>query len=193
MYILQGPVAAKWSIKRDEPVKELLGTINETLIQRLLERKYGRNASKVPTVAYLAPLPSIPVEIPGVIRTDTDSAVIFDISSQLPEKSEWLETSASHELTWLRALVASKTTVQGTSYVNNPLRRALAPHCGQKFVVKLNGSQPSVTVYGMARSYAVHLPGFKALEIIFSPTTSVIDVTIFKERRGSNIPLALQF
>ncbi len=193
MCILQGPVAAKWSIKRDEPVKELLGTINETLIQRLLERKYGGNASKVPTVAYLAPLPSIPAEIPGVVRTDTDSAVIFDISSQLPDTSEWLETSAGHELTWLRALVASKTTVQGTSYVNNPLRCALAPRRGQKFVIKLNGSQPSVTVYGVARSYAVHLPGFKALEIIFSPTTSVIDVTIFKERRGSNIPLALQF
>jgi fatty acid synthase subunit alpha len=192
--ILQGPVAAKWSVKKDEPVKELLGSINEALIQRLLERKYGGDPSRVPTAAYLAPLPkSIPAELPGVVRTETEISVVYEFSSQLPDTSEWLETLSGRELTWLHALVTSKTIVQGTSYVDNPLRRVLAPRRGQKFVVRLKCSQPSVTVYGAARSYGEHLPGFKALEIIFSPKTSVINVTIFEERRGSCIPLTLQF
>ena len=175
-------------------MKELLGTINETLIQRLLDRKYGGDASKVPTAAYLAPLPkSTPPELPGVVLTETETAVTFDIASQLPDTSEWLETLAAQESTWLRALVTSKTIVRGTSYVDNPLRRVLAPRRGQKYVVRLNGSQPSLAVYGAARSYGQHIPGFKALEIMFSPKTSLIDVTIFEERRGSSIPLALQF
>ena len=194
MCILQGPVAARWSIKKDEPVKELLGTINGALIQRLLDRKYNGDASKVPVVAYLAPSPkSIPAQFPGVVRTETDGAVIYEISSQIPDTSEWLEALAGDKLTWLRALIASRITVQGTSYVDNPIRRTLAPRPGQKFVFRLGDSQPSVTVYGAARSYGVHLPGFKALEIMFSPKTSVIKVTIFEERRGSCIPLVLQF
>jgi enoyl reductase-like protein len=45
--ILQGPVAAKWSVVKDEPVKDLLGNINKTLIKRLLERKYGGDASTI--------------------------------------------------------------------------------------------------------------------------------------------------
>lgn len=181
-------------MKKDEPVKELLGTINEALIQRLLKRKYDGDASKVPTTAYLAALPKpISSKLPGVMRVETDSAVIFNISSQLPDTSEWLETLAGQELTWLRALIASKTIVQGTSYVDNPLRRMLAPRRGQKFVVKLSGSRPSVTVYGAARSYGEHLPSFKALEIIFNPNTGSINITIFEERGGSSIPLALQF
>lgn len=192
--ILQGPVAAQWSVKKDEPVKELLGAINEALIQRLLERKYGGDVSNVPVAAYLAPLPkSIPAELPGVIQTETSGTNVFEFSSQLPDTSEWLETLAGRGLTWLRALIASKIIVQGTSYIDNPLRRVLAPRRGQKFVVRLNGSQPSVTVYGAARSCGEHLPGFKALEIIFNPKTSVINVTIFEERRESSIPLALQF
>jgi fatty acid synthase subunit alpha, fungi type/fatty acid synthase subunit beta, fungi type len=52
--ILQGPVAAKWSMVKDEPVKDLLGNINKALIQRLLERKYGGDKSAVPTIDYLA-------------------------------------------------------------------------------------------------------------------------------------------
>jgi len=48
-------------------------------------------------------------------------------------------------------------------------------------------------VYGAARSYCGHLPDFKAIEIIYSPKTNLIDVSIYEERRGSFIPLSLQY
>jgi hypothetical protein len=54
--ILQGPVAAtrKWSIVKDEPVKDLLGNINKALIQRLPERNYGgRPHYRLPLVVFL--------------------------------------------------------------------------------------------------------------------------------------------
>ena len=84
--------------------------------------------------------------------------------------------------------------MQGTSYIYNPLRRILAPRAGQKIVVKYSGSTPaSITMYGAARSYGDHIPGFKALEIIYKKATQGINVTLFEECQGSSILLSLQF
>jgi hypothetical protein len=51
--ILQGPVAAKQSKIKDEPIKDLLGNINSSLVNNLLQRVYGGDASKIPTIDYL--------------------------------------------------------------------------------------------------------------------------------------------
>jgi fatty acid synthase subunit beta len=105
-----------------------------------------------------------------------------------------LELLGGNKLNWLRALLTSNIVVQGTSYIDNPLRRILAPRAGQKVVVKYTGSMPtSVTFYGAARSYGDHVQGFKALEIIYKKDTQGIDVSMFEERQGSSIPLSLQF
>ena len=164
--ILQGPVAVKWSVKKDEPIKELLGNINDSLIQRLLERKYGGDLSKVPTAAYLASFPNPTLaELPGVACMETEGVVTFQILSRLPETSEWLEALAGPNLSWRHALISSNIIVQGTAYIDNPLRRILAPRLGQKIVVDMKAPRQSLTVYGAARSYGDHIPNFKALEI----------------------------
>ena len=86
------------------------------------------------------------------------------------------------------------TFIQGSSYVDNALRRILVPRVGQKVVVKYAGSLPlSVTVYGAARSYGEHVPTFKALSIVFYPETKLIDLTLFEERQDVAVPLSLQF
>ncbi|KAF8199703.1 fatty acid synthase [Pholiota molesta] len=193
--ILQGPVAAKWSVVKDEPVKDLLGNINKSLIQRLLERKYGGDVSTVPVIDYLAVEPkAVPETLSGVVRTQKGSTVTFEFGSALPQTSAWLETLAGQKLGWLRALVTSTTIVQGTSYIDNPLRRILAPRVGQKVVVQYTGSlATSVVIYGAARSYGEHIEDFKAVEITYAPETSHINVSLIEERRGSSIPLVLQF
>lgn len=180
-------------MKKDEPVKELLGSINESLIQRLLERNYGGDISTIPKIDYLAPLPEPIPELPGVVQTRTESDVTFQVTSTPPEASLWLESLAGQELNWLRALICSNFIVRGSSYIDNPLRRILAPRVGQKFVVRLDDPHPSITVYGAGRSYGEHLPDFKALEIIYSPDTKLIKVIIYEERRGAFIPLTFQF
>jgi fatty acid synthase subunit alpha, fungi type len=100
-----------------------------------------------------------------------------------------LEKLAGPDLTWLRALLTSVTIVQGTSYINNPIRRLLTPHRGQKVVV----SPTSVNVYGAARSYGPHIDRFKAVEISYTSSSSLIDITIFEERRGVSVPPSLHF
>jgi fatty acid synthase subunit alpha, fungi type len=94
-------------------------------------------------------------------------------------------------INWLRALLISPTIIQGSSYVDNPMRRLLAPHAGQRVVVGFNGT--SVTLYGAARSYGEHKPDFKALEIVFQASTKLINITIFEDRRDVAVPLSLQF
>ena len=180
---------------KDEPVKDLLGNINKALIKRLLERKYGGDETTIPTIDYLAVQSKVtPKSLPGVTRTETGNSVTFKFGSQLPQTEAWLQTLAGSELNWLFALVSSPTVVQGASYVDNALRRILAPRTGQKVIVKYIGSLPSsVTVYGAARSYGGHMPTFKALSIVFNPETKLIDITMFEERQDAAVPLSLQF
>lgn len=188
--ILQGPVAVKGSVVKDEPIKDLLGNINNALIKRLLERKYNNDASTIPTVDYLGAEPAfLPQSLPGVSSTEGASSITYEIGSVVPDTAAWLEILAGPTLGWLRALVASPTIVQGTSYIDNPLRRVLAPRPGQKIVV----TSTSVTFYGAARSYGPHKDNFKAVEINYSTDTKAIDVTMFEDRRDVSVPLSLKF
>ncbi|KAL0953237.1 hypothetical protein HGRIS_004490 [Hohenbuehelia grisea] len=191
--ILQGPVAVKHSKVKDEPIKDLLGNINQGLIDRLLQSRYGGDASKVPTVDYLTAPPKAATEV-EVPRTKRKDAIEFTLNKQLPETDAWLETLAGREIGWLRALLTSTTIIQGTSYLDNPIRRLLAPRAGQKVVIGLEGAAPvSVTAYGAARSYGAHQSGFKALEVKYEKASKLINVTVFEERTGSSIPLSLRF
>jgi fatty acid synthase subunit alpha len=106
----------------------------------------------------------------------------------------WLETIAGPNLNWLRAPFTLTTIVQGTSYIDNPICRLLAPRCGQQVDISFEGSSPTaLTVFGAARSYDVHKLSFKAIEIKFNAASSLIDVTIFEDRRDISVPLSLQF
>ena len=174
---------------KDEPIKDLLGNITSGLVEKLLKRVYGGDESQIPTVDYLGARPSAVPQLSGVAKTETEGKVEYQLSSPLPETSGWLETLAGPTHGWLRALVASPTIVQGASYIDNPIRRILAPRKGQKVVI----SPTSVTVYGSARSYGSHKPKFKAIEIIYNVTSSLIDVTMFEDRHGVSVPLSLHF
>ncbi|KAF9490473.1 fatty acid synthetase alpha subunit [Pleurotus eryngii] len=185
--VLQGPVAVKHAIVKDEPIKELLGGINQSLIKRLLDSKYAGDSSKVPTIDYLAPSPVTTSPAPNGSAT-------YTVGDVLPDTQTWLETLSGHKLTWLKALLTSTTIVQGTSYIDNPLRRILAPRHKQKVVVTFDGRDPaSLTAYGAARSYGQPSEAFKAVEITYHKSTGLIDLTMFEERRDVSVPLLLQF
>jgi fatty acid synthase subunit beta len=184
----------KYSVVKDEPVKDVLGNVNKTLIQRLLERKYNNDVDSVPVVDYLAPSPAPVPGLAGVTRKADAGQVTYEFGKDLPETKAWLETLAGPNLNWLRALVTSKTIVRGSAYVDNALQRLLAPRRGQKVVVKYASSVPaSVTFYGSARSYGAHIENFKAVEVAYEASTKAINVTIFEERSGVSVPLTLKF
>ncbi|KAJ7745730.1 fatty acid synthase [Mycena metata] len=174
--ILQGPMAVKHSKVKDEPIKDLLGNINSELVRRRREQGPHRRLPQCPACrASRRPEPQ-------AHRGERRGRLRVQAQGLLPNKAVWLETLAGPELSWLRALAGSKTIVQGTSYIDNPMRRLLIARRDQK-----------VTVYGAARSYGEHKPAFKAVEIKFTAASKLIDVTLFEDRHDVSVPLALQF
>ncbi|EIW84299.1 fatty acid synthase [Coniophora puteana RWD-64-598 SS2] len=192
--ILQGPVAVKHSIVKDEPIKDMLGNITSNLIQKLLERSYGGDVANVPTIDYLAPEPAS-VSIPaGVQPSKAASGVEFVVGDNVPDTNDWLNFLSGSKLNWLKALLTSVTIVQGKAYVDNPMRRALAPRKGQRVVLEFDGELPtSLTAFGAARSHGVHKSDFKAVEIKYSPSTQTIDAIFNEDRQNKSVPLHLQF
>lgn len=182
-------MAAKHSKIKDEPIKDILGNINSSLVDKLVDRVYGGDTSKIPTIDYLNVEPGASPQLVGIERVEAGNEVTYTLGENLPEVSSWLETLAGPKLSWLRALLTSVTIVQGKSYINNPIRRLLAPRCGQRVVV----SPTSVNIYGAARSYGPHKDGFKALEVLYTAATGLINVTINEERRDVSVPLLLHF
>lgn len=100
-----------------------------------------------------------------------------------------MEALSGPELSWSRALLHAPTVVQGSSYINNPVRRLLNPRRGQKVVV----SPTSIKLYGAARSFGPHQDDFQAMNITYTASSGVIAITLFEERRGVSVPLSLNF
>ena len=85
------------AIVKDEPIKEFLGNINSSLVQHLLDRKYGGDESMIPTIDYLSMSPSrMLTELAGVERLDGKYEVTYKISGVVPDTSLWLETLAAY-------------------------------------------------------------------------------------------------
>ncbi|QRW18188.1 fatty acid synthase subunit beta [Rhizoctonia solani] len=196
--ILQGPVAVKHAKVADEPIQDMLDSVASGLVSKFLEKYYGGDESKVPTIDYIgAPPASEPVGVAekyGIKIEETESGAKLTLGQSLPPLSAWMELLAGPKVSWLRAALTSVNIIQGGSYIDNPFKRIFAPRRGQVISIQLKNDRPSqIIVNGAARSHGVHDPNFKALELTFDPSSSRISLTIFEERTGSSIPLQLAF
>jgi fatty acid synthase subunit alpha len=195
--VLQGPVAAKHSTVKDEPIKDLLGNINKDLIKRVLAYSYGGDEKKIPTVDYLGELQfysSAALEQYGVTVERKADEVTFTVGDKLPHTSEWLSAISGSSLSWLHALLQTKTIIQGGAFVDNPVQRILSPRADQRVTVRYaKGSPISLSVYGAARSYGGHDEDFKAVDVAYRSDSQLIEFTLYEERREVSVPLHLQF
>ncbi|KAI8872143.1 fatty acid synthase [Ramicandelaber brevisporus] len=148
--ILQGPIAAKHSIRINEPAGEILGNIYQGHIDALISKYYNGDKSQIPFVEYLAPasssLQSSSASIPRHLSLGTASTYRrYEINSdapadQLPSVNDWLERIAGSEASWLRALLTSTVVVQGKRFQKNLLRNVLRPRPGQVVNVDLDAA-----------------------------------------------------
>ena len=170
----------------------MFGNITKDLIKKLLDRYYDGDASQIPTIDYLAPPPVPPTTLIKSVKVK--GSLTFHVPTSVPDTNLWLENLAGPHLNWLRALLTSSTIVRGSSYIDNPIRRLLAPRTGQKVVIQLEGNTPiGIEVFGALRSHGTQKESFKAVEIKHTPGTKAIDITIFEERRGIAVPLHMKF
>ena len=195
MCILQGPVAARHATKKDEPIKELLGGIETSLIEKILNQFYEGDASKVPTVDYIgAPaLRFSAASLPGVELSKSESSVTYKVSSP-PDTYQWLDFLAGPSPTWLRAFLTSLIIVRDNSYIDSPIRRLFTPRAGQTVTLKYDQDKPvNVTVHGAARSFGTHKPEFKAIDVSYDSSSRKITLTLFEDRKDTTVALPFEF
>jgi enoyl reductase-like protein len=197
--ILQGPVAVRHAKVANQPIKEMLGGIEATLVKKLLDTYYGGDESKVPYIDYIGSSPAkinpALISTYGIQVTSVDHSVTYKLGSSLPPLEEWLETLAGPGVHWLRALLRSVNIVQNGGYLANPLRRLFAPRISQQAIVKFNaaGVPISVSLLGAARSLGIHKPTFEAVSVVFDDKASTISVTVNEDRNDVYVPLEFSF
>lgn len=191
--VLQGPMAVKHSTVADEPIKELLGNIEGLLARKILERFYGNDESKVPTIDYIGAKPGSP-RIAVAAETVEGDIRTLKIAKNVAPVDDWLEVLAGPQVSWLRAALTSVNIVQGQGYLSNPFRRVFAPRAGQTVEIQSSGGKTeSVTLYGAARSFGPHQDDFKAVQLKFDSSSSQISLVLNEERRGTSVPLYFDF
>ncbi|KAJ2643441.1 hypothetical protein GGF44_001166, partial [Coemansia sp. RSA 1694] len=143
--IQQGPVATRYSTVVNEPVKDILDGVYHGHIAALLSCDYGDDAASVPVVEYISAQPRVVVVPVGVGVQVTDSTRTYQLpvaEDQLPELDVWLDILAGPANSWLRALLTAPVIVEGSSYVDNYVQRAMHPRPGQVVTVRVDAQQP---------------------------------------------------
>ncbi|KAI8318418.1 fatty acid synthase beta subunit, partial [Martensiomyces pterosporus] len=164
VYIQQGPVAAQYSTKVNEPVKDILDGIYHGQIAALLERYYGGDRSKVPAVEYLGAEPVVSTLPPSVIVANSTSERVYYLPTDetlLPDHSTWISAICGPRKSWLHALLTAPLIFQGPKAVSNYVRKIMRPRTDQ-----------IVTVYGDDRG------SVQSLEVTRSSGCKDLDLAI---------------
>ncbi|KAL3671875.1 hypothetical protein V7S43_002543 [Phytophthora oleae] len=132
VFILQGPVAVRYSTIVDEPVADILSGVATGFANIVKE-------SGAVAVVAAAPVKQT-VAIEGVEVTESDNSVELSIAtdeSEVPSAAEWLTALAAsvNDKAWLSALISSTDVVEEKKWLSNPVRQLLVPQAGQKYVV----------------------------------------------------------
>lgn len=188
--ILHGPVAAQFTNKIDEPIKEIMDNIHDGHIARLTKDVYGGNASKIPVVEFFGG--DAPVEVkslPGVTVKETANKITYKVGSKVPDQASWLHTLAGTDLNWLFAFISTKRVVQGVNHSANPVHNILGPAANSIVEIE-NRSDPSKTVLTLLElSHGDHKP---VVEIKLNKK-SQIEMSLIEHRTADGKPATLPF
>ncbi|EMC93050.1 hypothetical protein BAUCODRAFT_151421 [Baudoinia panamericana UAMH 10762] len=135
--ILQGPMAAKYSTKVDEPIKEILDSVHNGHIEFLTKDLYAGQQNKIPVVEYFGGKlieASDEVNLDGVTASEMETKTLYRIAgltnTPLPALDNWMQLLGGKGHTWRHAFFTADVFVQGQRYDTNPMQRIFAPSPG---------------------------------------------------------------
>ncbi|EGV63242.1 beta subunit of fatty acid synthetase [Yamadazyma tenuis] len=192
--ILHGPVAAQFTNKVDEPIKEILDNIHEGHIKRLLKDYYNDDESLIPTVEYFGgdikntsadSLPSsLKIEVAGSKKTITIG------EGALPELSSWIDLLAGEKLNWLHAFIKSQRIVQGSSYMDNSAHSVLSPV--NNMIIEIDNFESNTDQ--VLTSYEKVSGDYKpVVKISFNKKKELIEYRLVEHRTADSTPVELPF
>lgn len=128
--ILHGPVAAKYSTRINEPIKEILGNINASHISNILAERYEGKANAVPAIEHFAFEPASlpqPAALDQISITAEGDCITYTITSEtLPSAESWYSSIAGGAQTWRQAVFA-KEILWGQKRHASPFRQIFTP------------------------------------------------------------------
>ena len=193
--ILQGPMAAKFSTKMDEPVKDILDGIHNGLISRLTNDVYGNSASSIPSIEYFGGKlieTEEPSDLEGLVVSEDGHKNTYRLSSSptatMPSIESWLSLLAGPSRGWRHALFTSEVVVQGKKYQTNPMKRIFAPVRGL-FVEIQYPDEPTKTSI-IVREQPRHNHFQDVIEVKFDGK-SEITVSMIKDTTALGQPVSL--
>lgn len=198
--ILQGPMAAKYSTKIDEPIKEILDGIHQDHIKALVGDVYKGSEANVPVVEYfggkiLAPADSV-AELDGVTVIPEGSRVTYKLptspNAPLPDAEAWMQELAGRAYSWRHALFTTDVYIQGARYQNNPLKRLLTPTRGMVVEIAHPKDPSKTTVVVREPTQSGKL--VKTLDISLVGKTEIL-MNMWEDRTaaGDSVPLPFRF
>lgn len=186
--ILHGPVAAQFTNKVNEPIKEIMDGIHEGHIAKLLADEYNGDAKNIPEVEYFggkAPVASKAVA--GVSVTETASKVTYKIGSTIPDKQEWLDLLAGPKLGWLQALISTDRIIQGKNFTSNSVHDVLSPAANTVVEIEKDAENPKLSVFESVQGDLK-----KVVEIKLN-SASQIEFSLIEHRTADGKQVALPF
>ncbi|TDH65379.1 hypothetical protein CCR75_002038 [Bremia lactucae] len=132
VFVLQGPMAVRYSTIVDEPVADILGGIVAGFAN--VARESGSIAAAI-TASVNQKINLMNVEV-----TENEKSVSVSLPtklSALPSADEWLTSLAASVIgkDWLHALITSPHIAEDKKWLANPVRQLLVPQVGQKYVI----------------------------------------------------------
>lgn len=198
--ILQGPMAAKFSTKVDEPIKDILDGIHNAHIQSLIRDVYSGAESNVPVVEYFGGRLLLESEhdqeIDGLTVSQEETKTSYRLSStpsaSLPDTERWLQLLAGKTHSWRRALFTSEIFLQGHRFQTNPMRRVVAPTRGMHVEIS-NPNESAKTVIAV-REPAQSGKLVKTIDIRMAAKNEIA-LTLYEGRTAENgvVPLTFRF
>lgn len=187
--ILHGPVAAQYTTKVNEPIKDILDSVHEGHIARLIKDVYGGDESRIPVVEIFgAKQPAVVGALPGVVASHEGAKTVYTIGSSVPAKDAWLELLAGEKLGWLHTLVSADRIVQGLNHVSNSVRDILAPSANIIAEIE-NAGTTSAKLTVLERIAGVHKP---VVEVKLADANT-IQLSLIEHRSADAQPVALPF
>ena len=195
--ILQGPMAAKYSTKIDEPIKDILDGVHNDHIAGLVKDVYGGKEASIPVVEYFGgkvlEAESV-VDPEGVTIAHEGSRSTYRLptstGTHLPTVDAWMQLLAGRSYSWRHAFFTTDVFVQGARYQNNPLRRILKPTRGM--VVEIahpkDPTKTAITVREVTQSGRL----VKTLDIGVVGENEIL-MNMWEERTAEGDAVALPF
>lgn len=184
--ILHGPVASQFTNKVDEPIGEILDSIHEGHIAKLIKDEYNGDASKIPVVEYFGgKKPTALRSVDHVFTTDGKSEIVYEIKSNVPDEQAWLQLLQGSELNWLQAIISTDRIVQGSNHASNPLHDILTPTPHSQVVI--NKLTHTLTAYERVKGDLVPVVEIKLLK------DNIIQFSLIEHRTADGAPVSLPF